>query len=368
MINAPEILCQIPLPDGRLIGVRASASPLAAGETLQTIKIKAGINPDLRESLLDAREMEWDSAESWRVTFSLESPPGITLPPDFLDFAAIVADRAVRGVFYPDFTRLIALGYSNDWVAGRLKPHEMPLQRDCLNVLLRQPDWGEALILLPIPADEGMDELHDALRKKHPLAIVRELNDLSSLGGRSLVQKGYRQQQVWFPVVGGSEGEDKLVSLMMTLHQLESPDNPESVQISGLPEMAGAQSERLIKLISNMWKLDAHGSNEWNTHLHFERGFEGDSCELAVVLADRIARGREFPAKGRLIATGSVDDLSRVTLPTDSCERKCKLILKDAKEGDRVLLPAAWTSSIPVGFMGSLLSKGASCVLLERVL
>lgn len=367
MINAPEIVCQVPLPDGRLIGVRASASPLAAGESLQAIKIKAGLLPDLRESLLDAREMEWDSAESWRVTFSLESVPGITLPPDFFDFAAIVADRAVRGVFYPDFPRLIALGFSLDWVKGRLRTHKS-LQYDCLNVLLRQPDLGEVLILLPIPADEGMDELHDALRKKYPLAIVRELNDLSSLGGRSLVQKGYRQQQVWFPVVGGSEGEDKLVSLMMTLHQLESPDNPESVRISGLPEMAGAQSERLIKLISNMRKLDAHGSNEWNSHLHFERGFEGDSCELAVVLADRIARGREFPAKGRLIATGSVDDLSRVTLPTDSCERKCKLILKDAKEGDRVLLPAAWASSIPVGFREKLLNQCASYILLERLL
>jgi hypothetical protein len=143
---------------------------------------------------------------------------------------------------------------------------------------------------------------------------------------------------------------------------------PDLVRVSGLPENEKVQCERIANLIRTLRQLDIHGSNEWETYLRFERGFEGKSSELAVALADRIARGREFPAKGRLIATGSVDDLGRVDLPPESCERKCRLILEQVKPGDRVLLPAAWNTHLPARFRKNMIERGASFASLERVL
>jgi hypothetical protein len=47
------------------------------------------------------------------------------------------------------------------------------------------------------------------------------------------------------------------------------------------------------------------GQGRWRTTVRFgPDGFQGNSFELALVLADRLARGREFVPRGRIIASG----------------------------------------------------------------
>ena len=96
--------------------------------------------------------------------------------------------------------------------------------------------------------------------------------------------------------------------------------------------------------------------------------FQGSSFELALVIADRMARGREFVARGRVIASGCslAWHAGRVD-SVEGCAPKCALILQQAVAGDRVLLPRAWESALPSGFADALRTRGASMALVERI-
>jgi hypothetical protein len=96
--------------------------------------------------------------------------------------------------------------------------------------------------------------------------------------------------------------------------------------------------------------------------------FQGNSCELALVLADRLARGREFLPRGRIIATGCSGawHAGRVDA-VEGLAPKCALILREAQPGDRVLLPKAWQPGLPDGFADQLRARGASLACVERI-
>jgi hypothetical protein len=96
--------------------------------------------------------------------------------------------------------------------------------------------------------------------------------------------------------------------------------------------------------------------------------FAGDSYQLALVMADRLARGREFVPRGRLIATGSSTAWHAGQVEAVAGrEAKLALILAEAAAGDRVLLPAAWRAALPPGWIDGLRAKGASCACIDRI-
>jgi hypothetical protein len=96
--------------------------------------------------------------------------------------------------------------------------------------------------------------------------------------------------------------------------------------------------------------------------------FQGGSFELALVMADRMARGREFLPRGRLLATGQsaswhagrVEDVEGV-------QPKCALLLREARAGDRILLPRAWEGQLAPGWREQLKAKGASAACVDRI-
>jgi hypothetical protein len=115
--------------------------------------------------------------------------------------------------------------------------------------------------------------------------------------------------------------------------------------------------------------FDGRAPGRWRTVVRFgQPRFQGASFELALVMADRIARGREFVPRGRLIASGSsqawhagrVDDV-------EGRAPKCALIGQQAMAGDRILLPKAWEAQLESGFAAGLREKGASMACIDRI-
>jgi hypothetical protein len=107
----------------------------------------------------------------------------------------------------------------------------------------------------------------------------------------------------------------------------------------------------------------------WRTTVRFgQPHFQGRSFELALVLADRIARGREFLPRGRLIASGQSDAWHAGRVDTvEGIAPKCALLLREAAPGDRILLPQAWQAALPEDFAFRLRALGASMACVERI-
>ncbi|MHB1184204.1 MAG: hypothetical protein ACYC4A_05825 [Desulfobulbia bacterium] len=363
--------CEAPLPYGRLLAVHVSAASMA-GETLAPIKVEGS---PYRQRLLDAlhaaRMVEPVHDPNWRV----RCKHGVNVAGDeagVLEFAAIVADRLARRRFRATTPRVIALGASSDWLAGRVEPLPLALHRACLETMVDTADLGEVEILLPAPPDDACVVLHEALQTCHPQAIIRIVETLDSLDGHPFSGGRQRRARVWFPTIGASEADDRLLDVDVVVRPFNSMDQGEAgdpIRVAGLAELDNPARQHLIALIREMRHLDHHGSGKWDTHIRFARGFQGGSCELPLVLADRIARGREFPGRGRLIATGAVNSSvsGHHVRSVENCTRKCRLILAHIAEGDRVLLPAEWRDGLPPGFMRSVEQAGATCALIERV-
>jgi hypothetical protein len=85
-------------------------------------------------------------------------------------------------------------------------------------------------------------------------------------------------------------------------------------------------------------------------------------------MADRMARGREFVPRGRLIATGCSGAWHLGQVDTvDGLAPKCALLLREAESGDRVLVPRAWQDGLPAGMADELRARGASLATVERI-
>ncbi|WP_229424986.1 hypothetical protein [Massilia sp. Se16.2.3] len=86
------------------------------------------------------------------------------------------------------------------------------------------------------------------------------------------------------------------------------------------------------------------------------------------MLADRLARGREFVPRGRIIASGCSRAWHAGAIdPVEGLGPKCALIAREAAAGDRVLLPRAWERDLPAGLREALAAKGASLACIERI-
>jgi hypothetical protein len=135
------------------------------------------------------------------------------------------------------------------------------------------------------------------------------------------------------------------------------------------PGLDPVRQARVRAVLSDARHFDARAAGQWRTTVRFgETGFQGDSYEFALVMADRMARGREFMARGRVIATGasSAWHAGRVD-GVEALERKCALIAREATPGDRVLLPREWEGRLPAGLREALRERGASLACVERI-
>jgi hypothetical protein len=85
-------------------------------------------------------------------------------------------------------------------------------------------------------------------------------------------------------------------------------------------------------------------------------------------MADRLARGREFVPRGRIIASGSSSAWHAGRVETvEGGEPKCRLIAREAVSGDRILLPRAWEASLLPEFASGLRARGASLACIDQI-
>jgi hypothetical protein len=248
------------------------------------------------------------------------------------ELAVVLADRAVRGLV-PLREGTIANGWSDDWQRGRIEGHAAP----------------------DLPAD--------ALR-----GGPGHLHHLGALSGQPDVAASVSSARAWFPLHSGGIN-DSLCWVEVSVYPLGQAADEEAVSVPGLD---GAGQQAVRQALSGARHFDgAHGncSAPWRTTVRFgQDGLHGASWELALVLADRLARGREFVPRGRIIASGASNAWhAGLVESVEGLEPKCALIAREAQPGDRIVLPRAWEAALPAGLHDAIRAKGASLVCVERI-
>ncbi|MBQ5949893.1 hypothetical protein [Massilia sp. ST3] len=247
------------------------------------------------------------------------------------ELAAVLADRIVRGLWAPK-QPVIANGWSDAWHLGRVD--------------------GCALAQLPEGAIAGGPQ---------------GLAHLGALLGQPDPAIGVASARAWFPLHSGGE-QDSLGWVEVSLRPFAHAAADEEGAVAA-PQLDAARQAQVRAVLAASRHFDGRGQGQWRTTVRFgEPRFQGDSYELALVLADRMARGREFLARGRVIATGrsSAWHAGRVEA-VDGLAPKCALILRELAAGDRVLLPREWEAALPPGLREDARARGASLACVERI-
>ncbi|NML60891.1 hypothetical protein HHL21_07290 [Massilia sp. RP-1-19] len=323
--------CRSTLADGSVLSVTAVRRPRAGRAE---VKCSGPGGPALAERMQQVArlarltEARHDSRDQVLVTMDRAPGPGER---DW-ELAVVLADRMARGVI-PD-APLHANGWSDHWQLGRVDGHAVT------------------------PAGSN-----HALLRGGP----GQLAFLGALAGQPDAGDAVSTARAWFPLHSGGIN-DSLCWVEVSVYPLDQPAGEEEDTIAA-PGLDLTRQLAVRQALAGARRFDARGEGRWRTAVRFaEPRFQGNSFELALVVADRMARGREFLARGRVIATGcsSAWQSGRVD-PVQGCEPKCVLVLSQAGAGDRVLLPRAWEGELPAGFAAALRAKGASMACIDRI-
>jgi hypothetical protein len=245
------------------------------------------------------------------------------------ELAAVLADRMVRGVWY-SADAVHANGWSEHWQLGRIDGHNTAAAGAILG--------GQG-----------------------------GLPHLGALSGHPDSAASVASARAWFPLHSGGI-HDSLCWVEVSVHPLASAAGEEEDSIA-VPDADITVQLAVKQALASARHFDGRGLGRWRTIVRFgEQRFQGASFELALVMADRIARGREFMPRGRVIASGASGawHAGRVDA-VDGCAPKCALIAAQALSGDRVLLPKSWESALPDGFAAGLRASGASMACIDRI-
>jgi hypothetical protein len=342
-MNAPVVaICRSVLRDGSLLTVTASRRERAGRAD---VKCSAPGDVQLAERMQEvvrlARHTEprFDSRD--QVVISLDRSPA----PGERDWelAVVLADRMVRGLWRPR-GEPIANGFSDAWQLGRLSGH----MSGNLNGRAAAGAAPDALLGGP----DG-------------------LAHLGQLSGRADPSAGVSSACAWFPLHSGGAG-DSLCWVEVSVHPLAGEADGAAIEEEATISVPGQDAARQLavrQVLGGARHYDGRGPGRWRTTVRFGAPyFQGRSYELALVLADRMARGREFLPRARLIATGCSDawHAGRVD-GVEGLAPKCALLLREADCGDRVLVPRAWQSELPAGMIEALRARGASLACVERI-
>ena len=243
--------------------------------------------------------------------------------------AVVLADRMVRGV-WPGAADVHANGWSEHWQLGRVDGH----------------DGGPADAILGGPGG---------------------LAHLGGLTGQPDRGASVASARAWFPLHSGGVN-DSLCWVEVSVYPLDAMEGEEEDSIA-TPGLDAAGQLAVRQVLVGARHFDGRGLGRWRTVVRFAQPrFQGNSYELALVMADRIARGREFVPRSRVIASGCSRAWHAGQVETvDGCRPKCTLIAREALAGDRVLLPKAWESDLTPDFLATLRSSGASLACIDRI-
>ncbi len=330
--------CRTMLRDGRVLTVTATVRPRADRADVKCVAPGApALGERMAEVVRLARLTEPRFDSRVQVVLGIDGAPA--QGERNWELAAVLADRMARDVWRPapGLDDVSALGWSDAWQLGRVDGYDAP-------PALPAAPPGAVLLL------GGADLPH-----------------LGALTGHADPGAAVSAVRAWFPLHSGGIN-DALAWVEVSVSPLAGTAAGEEDTIAAVGVDAAVQ-QAVRQALAGARHFDGRGLGRWRTVVRFgEPRFAGDSYQLALVMADRLARGREFVPRGRLIATGTsaawhagqVDAVA-------GRDAKAALILAEARAGDRVLLPAAWGAALPQGWIDALRAKGASCACVERI-
>jgi hypothetical protein len=276
-----------------------------------------------------------------------------------VESACVVADRAARGLVHLPGKQAVVLARSDNWNEGRLVPLDAPWQAECLKTLAAMAGLGADLIVVAGNAPDGEPDGLAELRATHPEARISVTNALAHFSGRlGGDARAPRSFEVLFPLLD-KPGFDDLYPVRVSV-------SPAGRLRTGTLEVHGNDDkdkcDRAKEVITAIRGLESESSARWDTVVRLPSlAFSCGSFELALAVADRVARGREWPGPGRIIATGAIDTLdepgavcpvSNVLLGGTPSVTQGKLALLQlaALPYDSILLPEDWRSWAQLNF------------------
>ena len=341
--------CRCVLADGRVLTVSATRRPRANRADVKCAVTGApAIAERMQEVVRLARHTEsrFDSRD--QVVLSMDIAP-TALERDW-ELAAVLADRMVRGVYQAAHTQVYAHGWSDAWHLGKVTGQPM-LATARVQAHLLSP----AAIIL---GDDGAagERDGDSLYLSH----------LGGLTGHVDPSAAVSSARAWFPLHSGGVN-DRLGWVEVSVYPLA--DGGEEEDTIAAPGLEPTVLLAVRQTLAGARHFDGRGLGRWRTVVRFgQPRFQGNSYQLALVMADRLARGREFVPRGRVIASGCSGAWHAGRVDTvEGLEPKTALILKQAGKGDRVLLPADWQAALPAGFAAELRARGATLACIARI-
>jgi hypothetical protein len=330
MTTLPErATCRCLLADGSFATVTATRRPRAG-----RADVKCSGAPGLADRMQDvvrlARHTEARSDSRDQVVLSLDIDPGTR---DW-ELAAVLADRMVRGLVR-SMDGACANGWSDGWQLGRVDGHAI--------------DGTRALAVPGIL-----------------LGGAAGLPHLGALNGQPDVANVVSSARAWFPLHSGGIN-DSLAWVEVSVYPLQGgADDGDAIAVPGLDV---TRQLAVRQALLGARDFDRCAPGRWRTTVRFAQSrFQGNSYELALVMADRLARGREYVARGRMIATGASTAWHAGQVDTvEGMAPKCALIAREAADGDRILLPHAWRAALPAGFADAIRASGASLACVDRI-
>lgn len=350
--------CRCLLADGRVLTVTATRRPRAnRAEVKCAVAGAPALSERMQEVVRLARHTEprFDSRD--QVVLSMDIAPADE--ERGWELAAVLADRMVRGAWQPACPQVYAYGWSDNWhcgsVAGRPETSAARLQ---------QYAAAPALAVLG-GAATGTDAGAGAAAGTLP--NILSLAHLGALTGHTDPAAAVSSARAWFPLHSGGIN-DSLSWVEVSVYPLEEDggDEEDTIAVPGL----GLTAQLAVRqALAGARHFDGRGLGRWRTVVRFgQPRFQGASYELALVMADRLARGREFVPRGRIIATGCSSAWHAGRVDTvEGRAAKMELILMQAVLGDRVLLPKDWQNDIDAAYVSALRARGASLACIERI-
>ena len=361
MMQAPDsAACRCVLADGRVLTVTATRRARA---NRADVKCAAPGAPALGERMQEVvrlarhTEVRFDSRDQVVLSMDIAPRPGQR---DW-ELAAVLADRMVRGLYRAARAPLYAQGWSDAWHLGRV-------DGDPARALARLA----ALDSAAAPASVILGGAGAPAGAAFEGGGYLGLGHLGALSGHSDPSAGVSSARAWFPLHSGGV-HDCLNWVEVSVHPLQAGANDaaggdgeeDTITAPGL-ELGALQAVR--QALAGARHFDGRALGRWRSVVRFgQNRFQGPSYELALVLADRLARGREYVPRGRLIASGCSGawHAGRVD-SVDGCAPKLALIQEQVAAGDRLLLPRAWRAGQD-DFAVGVAEKGASLAWIERI-
>ncbi len=331
-MSATPVTCRSIAADGSYLTITATVRPR---DGRAEVKCSVPDAPELAQRMQAvvrlARHTEARFDSRAQVVLSLDRAPAAG-ERDW-ELAAVLADRMVRGL-YQSAVPVVANGWSDAWHLGRVDGHGLPT--------------------VPFGVLAGGEG---------------GLPHLGALNGHPDPAVGVSSARAWFPLVSGGEGDSLAwVEVHVRPSQAEGEDEDEECRIVA-PGLDAALQARVRAVLVAARHHDGRGLRQWRTTVRFaDERFQGGSFELALVMADRMARGRDFLPRGRLLATGQSSSWHAGQVENvEGVAPKCALLLREAQAGDRILLPRAWEAGLAPEWRAQVKAQGASVACVDRI-